>query len=58
MDPPAFVAAVQGLLGEVQDALLASATAFRNDNIVDVTSYEELKAAVAEGEGGAWGWGD
>lgn len=50
MEPPAFVAAVQGLLGEVQDALLASATAFRDENIVDVTSYEELKAAVAEGE--------
>jgi prolyl-tRNA synthetase len=50
MDPPAFVAAVQGLLGQVQDALLADASAFRDENIVDVSSYEELKAVVAEGE--------
>jgi hypothetical protein len=33
-------------------ALLAAATAFRDANIVDVTSYDELKAAVAEGKGG------
>lgn len=50
MDPPAFVSAVQGLLGQVQDSLLGAATAFRDENIVDVTSYDELKAAVAEGE--------
>lgn len=50
MDPPAFVSAVQGLLQEVQDSLLAAATAFRDENIVDVSSYDELKAAVAEGK--------
>ena len=55
MDAPAFVAAVQGQLGEVQAALLASATEFRDANIVDVASYDELKAAVAEGERGWWG---
>lgn len=52
MEGPAFVSAVRELLGQVQDSLLASATAFRDDNIVDVTSYEELKAVVAEGEQG------
>jgi len=52
MDPPAFVSSVQGLLCEVQSALLSAATAFREENIVDVSSYEELKAAVAEGERG------
>lgn len=57
MDPPAFVAAVQGLLGQVQDALLASASAFRDENIVDVSSYEELKAVVAEGQWLLRGWG-
>ena len=49
MEPAAFIAHVQGLLAEVQAALLAQATAFRDANIVDVTSYDELKAAVAEG---------
>jgi prolyl-tRNA synthetase len=49
MEPGAFVAAVQGLLGQVQEALLSEALAFRDAHIVDVGSYEELKAAVAEG---------
>lgn len=50
MDPPAFVSSVKDLLAQVQDALLAAAAAYRDENIVDVSSYEELKAAVAEGE--------
>ena len=49
MEPAGFVAHVQGLLAEVQAALLAQVTAFRVANIVDVTSCDELKAAVAEG---------
>lgn len=49
MDAPAFVSAVRELLGQVQESLLASATTFRDENIVDVSSYEELKAAVATG---------
>jgi hypothetical protein len=52
MEGPAFVSAVQEVLGQVQESLLASATAFRDDNIVDVFSYEELKAVVAEGKQG------
>lgn len=56
MDPPAFVSSVQGLLCEVQSALLSAATAFREENIVDVSSYEELKAAVAEGKWARGGW--
>lgn len=35
---------------QVQGALLAEAAAFRDANIVDVKSYEELEAAVAEGK--------
>jgi prolyl-tRNA synthetase len=49
MEAPAFVSAVRELLGQVQESLLASATAFRDENIVDVSSYDELKAAVAAG---------
>lgn len=49
MDAPAFVSAVRELLGQVQESLLASATTFRDENIVDVSSYKELKAAVAAG---------
>jgi len=49
MEPAAFVPHVKALLSEVQAALLADAMAFRDANIVDVGSYEELKAAVAEG---------
>jgi hypothetical protein len=50
MESSAFVGTIQQALGEVQDSLLAAATAFRDANIVDVTSYDELKAVVAEGE--------
>ena len=44
-----LVPRVQALLQEIQEALLAAATAHRDANIVDVGSYEELKEAVAEG---------
>jgi len=54
LDPPAFAAGAQALLGEVQASLMAQATAFRDGRIVNVTSYEELKAAVA---GGLWARG-
>lgn len=40
----------QGLLDDIQASLLAQARAFRDDNIVDVSSYDELKEAVAAGE--------
>lgn len=50
MQPEAFIPHIQGLLSEVQAALLAQATAFRDANIVDVKSYDELKEVVAEGE--------
>ncbi len=38
----------------VQDGLLAEATAFRDANIVDVESYDDLKAAI---EAGKWARG-
>lgn len=49
-----FVAHIAGLLEEVQGALLQQAREFRDANIVDVASYDELKAAVAEGERRVW----
>jgi prolyl-tRNA synthetase len=55
LEPTAFAAGVAGLLEEVQASLLAQATAFRDSRIVDVASYDELRAAVAEGRW-ARGW--
>lgn len=55
-EPGELVAHVNGLLDEVQAALLAEATKFRDENIVDVGSYEELKAAVEEGKWARAGW--
>ncbi|KAK9814281.1 hypothetical protein WJX72_003344 [[Myrmecia] bisecta] len=60
MEPEAFVAHIQGLLKEIQSALLEEATAFRDANIVDVSTYEELKAAVDANKWarGPWAGGD
>jgi len=56
MDPAGFVAHVRGALDEIQAGLLADAAAFRDASIVDVGSYEELKAAIAEGKWARGGW--
>ena len=40
---------VQTALSEVQDGLFAEALAFRNTNTKDVSSYDELSQAIAEG---------
>lgn len=48
-EPEAFVAHVRGLLADIQEGLLRQAKAFRDGNIVDVKSYQELKEAVAAG---------
>jgi prolyl-tRNA synthetase len=40
----------------VQAALLTEAEEFRDANIVDVTSYEELQAAVSAGKWARGGW--
>jgi prolyl-tRNA synthetase len=55
-DPPAFVAHVRSELDALQARMLADATAFRDANIVDVASYDELKAAVAEGKWARGPW--
>ena len=55
-EPAAFVARVTALLDSVHDGLLEQATAFRDANIVDVSSYDELKKAVEEGKWARGGW--
>ncbi len=49
--PQADIAAtVQDLLDSIQAAMLEKATNFRDENIVDVASYDELKTVIAEGK--------
>jgi prolyl-tRNA synthetase len=55
-EPAALVAKIETVLDEVQAALLAEARAFRDANIVDVRSYDELKAAIADGKWARGGW--
>ena len=45
----AFVATVKGTLAEIQASLLEQARTFRDENIRDVSTYEELKLAIEEG---------
>jgi len=56
LEAAGFVAHVEGLLEEIQANLLAEATAFRDANIADVTSMDELKAAIAEGKWARCAW--
>ncbi|KAG5626425.1 hypothetical protein H5410_011643 [Solanum commersonii] len=60
MEPSTLVAYVKDKLNEVQSSLLERATTFRDSNIVDVSSYDELKEAIAQGKWarGPWSAGD
>jgi prolyl-tRNA synthetase len=49
------VAQIKPLLDEIQSNMLAAATAFRDANIIDVNSYDELRQVVDAG-GFARGW--
>lgn len=55
-DSRQFVAHVSSLLEEVQTELLAQATKQRDDLIVDVTSFEDLKAAISAGKWARGPW--
>lgn len=55
LEEGALVTHVEGVLAEIQESLLAEATKFRDENIVDVQSYDELKEVVASGRW-ARGW--
>ncbi|KAH9305273.1 hypothetical protein KI387_009677, partial [Taxus chinensis] len=56
MDSSFIKAYIKETLEQVQSALLARATAFRNSNIVDVKSYEELKTVISEGKWARGPW--
>jgi prolyl-tRNA synthetase len=56
IEAAALEAKVKTVLDEIQDSMLAKATAFRDENIVDVTTMDELKATIAEGKWARCGW--
>ncbi|KAJ8773230.1 hypothetical protein K2173_028407 [Erythroxylum novogranatense] len=60
MEPSTLAAYVKDKLDEIQSSLLKLATSFRDSNIVDVNSYDELKAAISVGKWarGAWAASD
>ncbi|XP_052186793.1 proline--tRNA ligase, chloroplastic/mitochondrial [Diospyros lotus] len=56
MEASILVGYVTDKLDEIQSSLLQRATSFRNCNIVDVNSYDELKAAISEGKWARGPW--
>ena len=56
VEPTALIAKVQGTLDSVQQTYFDEAKAFRDANIVDVNSYDELKAAIEAGKWARGGW--
>lgn len=53
-----IVQTVQDLLTTMQAEMLARATQFRDENIFDITTYDEFKARVQDGFVRAWWAGD
>ncbi|KAK1272257.1 hypothetical protein QJS04_geneDACA012973 [Acorus gramineus] len=47
---------VRAKLDEIQASLLEKATSFRDSNIVDVSSYDELKAVISQGKWARGPW--
>ncbi|KAL1822774.1 hypothetical protein ACET3Z_009552 [Daucus carota] len=56
MEPSTLVAYIKDKLDEIQLALLSTAVSFRDSNIVDVTSYDELKEAISQGKWARGPW--
>ncbi|CAI0403217.1 unnamed protein product [Linum tenue] len=56
MEPSTLVGYVKDKLDEIQASLLAKATSFRDSNIVDVSSYDELKEAISQGKWARGPW--
>jgi prolyl-tRNA synthetase len=50
----ALVSTAQAVLGEIQSSMLARATAFRDENIHDPKTFEELKQVVQDGWAFSW----
>ncbi|KAF9664181.1 hypothetical protein SADUNF_Sadunf17G0129500 [Salix dunnii] len=56
MEPSILEAYVKDKLDEIQSSLLGRAITFRDSNIVDVSSYDELKAAITLGKWARGPW--
>ncbi|GMY07294.1 proline--tRNA ligase, chloroplastic/mitochondrial [Fagus crenata] len=56
MEPSILEAYVKDKLDEIQSSLLERATSFRDSNIVDVSSYDELKVAISQGKWARGPW--
>ncbi|KAL1820095.1 hypothetical protein ACET3Z_014964 [Daucus carota] len=56
MEPSILVDYIEEKLNEVQSSLLYAATSFRDSNIVDVSSYDELKEAISQGKWARGPW--
>eukprot|EP00252_Welwitschia_mirabilis_P003296 TRINITY_DN13389_c0_g1_i1.p1 TRINITY_DN13389_c0_g1~~TRINITY_DN13389_c0_g1_i1.p1 ORF type:complete len:546 (+),score=116.70 TRINITY_DN13389_c0_g1_i1:209-1846(+) len=56
MEPKSLVTYIKDKLEEIQSTLLTNAIAFRDSHIVDVESYNALKAAISEGKWARCGW--
>ncbi|KAL5567941.1 hypothetical protein UlMin_024516 [Ulmus minor] len=56
MEPSILEAYVKDKLDEIQSSLLERATSFRDSNIVDVTSYDELREAISQGKWARGPW--
>ncbi|GJR43103.1 proline--tRNA ligase, chloroplastic/mitochondrial [Tanacetum coccineum] len=56
MEPSVLVPYVKEKLDDIQLSLLNKAIAFRDSNIVDVTSYDELKEAISQGKWARGPW--
>ncbi|KAF3432947.1 hypothetical protein FNV43_RR24049 [Rhamnella rubrinervis] len=56
MEPSSLQGYIKDKLDEIQSSLLGRATSFRDSNIVDVTSYDELKVAISQGKWARGPW--
>ncbi|KAK9293171.1 hypothetical protein L1049_021159 [Liquidambar formosana] len=56
MEPSILVAYVKDKLDEIQSSLLGRAISYRDSNIVDVSSYDELKVAISQGKWARGPW--
>ncbi|URE04949.1 hypothetical protein MUK42_19793 [Musa troglodytarum] len=56
MEPSVLVTHIKSRLEEIQTSLLQRATSFRDSNVVDVNSYNELKEAIAQGKWARGPW--
>ena len=49
LEPQPFLDHIKGLLEDIHNNILLQATTFRDENIVDVQTFEDLKSVIAEG---------